>query len=295
VKNMRVDWSSEVNMIAFQTGRDREKTRMQNPHMGTAEAISLPGRDVVPLYHRVYVILSQKISDGSYPPGEAMPSEDDLAESFGVSRVTIRKAMERLEREERILRQRGRGTFPQPQALKAAAKNQLLNNQISLSRKTQISVLDYALVPLPQQLAEAFGQAAGSEILRIVRVRKDERSPISHTICYVVTALAPLLPPSAITSLPISATLAAAGVELARFEERITATLADSEVARHLDIDVGTALIRMTRKVRNREGRVLELLQALYRPDRYEYRVEYSAEDQNSETPLKAMITDSGA
>lgn len=268
---------------------------MATPRAGTSAERSSSDRDVIPLYHRVYVILLQKISDGSYPPGVSIPSEDDLAETFGVSRVTIRKAMERLEREGRVLRQRGRGTFPQPPTARDTPSSQLLKNQISLARKTKIVLLDYGLVRPPPALAQMFGVPDGTELLRIVRVRSDERSPISHTICHLPADLAPLVPRTAVSSLPISATLATAGVKLARFEERITAVLADSDLSPHLDVEIGTPLVAMTRQVRDEDGRLIELLQARYRPDRYEYRVEYSIDDQNLGTPWKAMITDSGS
>lgn len=268
---------------------------MARPQVGTAERPSSE-RDVIPLYHRVYVILLQKIMDGSYPIGLPIPSEDDLAETFSVSRVTIRKAMERLEREGRVLRQRGRGTFPlTPDDEAGKPSNQLLKNQISLARKTKIALLDYGFVRPSPLLARTFGIAEGTELLRITRVRSDERSPISHTICYLPADLAPLVPRTTISSLPVSATLATAGVKLARFEERITAVLADSDAALHLDVEIGTPLVAMTRQVRDEDGRLIELLQARYRPDRYEYRVEYSIDDQNLGTHWKAMITDSGA
>ena len=266
---------------------------MKAPLPGATIDVSMRGPDVVPLYHRIYVVLRQKVTDGSFPSGESMPSEDELAVSFGVSRVTIRKAMERLEREGLVLRQRGRGTYPQLPALAPGeVGTQLLSNQISLGRKTSVDVLSYEIVRLPPQLSKAFGQIAGTDVLRIIRVRRDPRSPISHTVCYIAADLAGLLPRDAITSLPISATLAAAGVQLTHFQEWITATLADSDVARHLSIDVGTALIAMTRHVRDENGRLMELLQALYRPDRYEYRVEYSSAQQDSGMRWKAMITD---
>lgn len=255
-----------------------------------------PERGVIPLYHRVYVILLQKISDGSYPAGEPIPSEDELAQTFSVSRVTIRKAMERLEREGLVLRQRGRGTFPQPPvAEKGRPASQPLNNQISLARKTKVALLDYGFARPPLDLARAFDLADGAEVLRIVRIRADARSPISHTICYLAPDLAPLVPKEATSSLPISATLASAGVKLARFEERITAVLADADVAPHLAVDIGTPLVAMTRQVRDEDGRIVEILQARYRPDRYEYRVEYSLDDQKLGSAWKAMITDSGA
>ena len=147
----------------------------------------------------------------------------------------------------------------------------------------------------PPALAQLFGLAEDGELLRILRVRSDDRSPISHTVCYLPRDLAPLVPRTSVSSLPVSATLAHAGIPLARFEERITAVLADAEMSPHLDVEIGTPLVAMTRQVRDADGRLIELLQARYRPDRYEYRVEYSIDDQNLGTHWKAMITDSEA
>jgi GntR family transcriptional regulator len=259
-----------------------------------AAEISGGGADMVPLYHRVYVILLQKITDGSFPEGRPMPGEDELALGFGVSRVTIRKAIERLGREGLVLRQRGRGTFPlAPRDGARQGGSRLLRDQISLAARTRVTVLEHAMARMPRQVAAALGGEAGSPALRIVRVRLDARSPISHTTCHLPADLAPLVPRRRISSLPISATLAAAGLRLARFRERITATLADTQVARHLGVDVGTALIAMTRLVEDDSGRVVELLQALYRPDRYEYRVEYTADGTRDDAPWRAAITDS--
>ncbi len=252
------------------------------------------GSDVVPLYHRVYVILLQKLTDGSYPVGQAMPSEDELAAGFNVSRVTIRKAMERLEHEGRIVRQRGRGTFPlalQPSAQEH--ENRFMRSQISLAQKTNITLLDYTFTKLPAPWQSQFGVEPDQDVLRITRIRFDTRSPISKTVCYLPSEFAIYLPEETISSLPISASLTKAGVTLSRFKEHITAVLADSETAQQLEIDVGSALLMMTRWIEDDSGRTVELLQALYRPDRYEYRVEYQGKDQKGGADWKAMITDS--
>jgi len=71
--------------------------------------------------------------------------------------------------------------------------------------------------------------------------------------------------------------------------------LADAEMSPHLDVEIGTPLVAMTRQVRDADGRLIELLQARYRPDRYEYRVEYSIDDQNLGTHWTAMITTAAA
>lgn len=117
---------------------DESEKSMARPQTSMAAERPSSEQDVIPLYHRAYVILLQKIMDGSYPAGSPFPSEDDLAETFSVSRVTIRKAMESLEREGRVLRQRGRGTFPlAPTEEAGSPSSQLLNNQISLHARAR--------------------------------------------------------------------------------------------------------------------------------------------------------------
>ncbi len=270
------------------------KTMTQNSASYSGALSYGRGSDVVPLYHRVYVILLQKLTDGSYPVGQALPSEDELAVGFGVSRVTIRKAMERLEHEGRVVRQRGRGTFPLAQDSQSQEyKNRFLRSQISLAQKTNIALLDYTFTKLPAPWQSQFGVGPDQDVLRIIRIRFDTRSPISKTICYLPSGFAAYLPKHTITSLPISASLTEAGVSLSRFKEHITAVLADSETAQQLEVDVGSALLMMTRWIEDENGRTVELLQAFYRPDRYEYRVEYMGKDPTGSADWKAMITDS--
>lgn len=270
------------------------KTIAHSAATGSGASGYMRGSDVVPLYHRIYVILLQKLTDGSYPVGQSLPSEDELAVSFNVSRVTIRKAMERLEHEGRIVRQRGRGTFPLVQHASAQEhENRFMRSQISLAQKTNIVLLDYTFTKLPAPWQSQFGVKADQDVLRITRIRFDARSPISKTICYLPQEFAAYLPRETISSLPISASLTEAGIPLSRFKEHITAVLADSETAQQLEVDVGSALLMMTRWIEDDSGRTVELLQALYRPDRYEYRVEYQGKDQKGGADWKAMITDS--
>ena len=236
--------------------------------------------DGVPLYHRVYVVLVQKILDGSFPSGQLMPSEDVLATSFAVSRVTVRKAMERLDREGMVDRLRGRGTFPRvPTVAPDGEDNRRVHNHLTLSTKTKVDLLDYGVVDLPAAIASTYGAEAGVKVLKIVRIRRDSRSPISHTTCYLSAELAPLVPRRSIKSVPISTILTRAGIPLTHYKEEIGAVLADVEMSEHLNVDVGAALLSITRRIQGEKGETLELLQAFYRPDRYSYLVEYSAED----------------
>ncbi len=74
-------------------------------------------RTVTPLYHQVYVALRQKIRDGLMDMDQPLPGENQLAGEFGVSRVTIRKALANLELEGLITKRPGIGSFPVPQSV----------------------------------------------------------------------------------------------------------------------------------------------------------------------------------
>ena len=236
-------------------------------------------RTVVPLYHQIYVLMLQQLSDGAFPIGESMPSEAELASLYSVSRITIRKSMERLESEGRVSRQRGRGTFPLPHE-RAPRDNWLIQSDRSLGESTSIKLLGYELVAAQANVAHQFGLNPGQELLQIIRVRSSARSPISYTTCFLPAEFKTIIPKRKSESQPISVLLTKAGVELRDFHDHISATLADVETASHLMVDVGTALVTMMRTAKTGEGRTVQLLRALFRPDRFVYSVEYSANDE---------------
>ena len=65
----------------------------------------------LPHYHRIYLVIREQLAEGRYPPSTPLPGELKLAQDFGVSRVTVRAALDRLAEEYLIVRYRGRGTF----------------------------------------------------------------------------------------------------------------------------------------------------------------------------------------
>lgn len=68
-------------------------------------------RSPIPLYIQVATLLRNRITDGHYQAGQKMPTLDELIQEFGVARVTVRQAVEMLEKEGLVRRQQGRGTF----------------------------------------------------------------------------------------------------------------------------------------------------------------------------------------
>ena len=67
--------------------------------------------DPMPRYYQIYTILQYRIQSGEFEPGSAIPTERELGEEYGVSRITVIKALDMLEHDGHIVRQQGRGTF----------------------------------------------------------------------------------------------------------------------------------------------------------------------------------------
>ena len=252
--------------------RRRDGSRSQVDHVVS---------DFVPRYYQVYTVLQQRVREGEWTPDSPMPTEQEFAASFGVSRVTIRKALNMLQEERLILRQQGRGTFALPPPRRAARANfsGLLENIVDFEFHTKVRVLSFGKIALPGDIARLLECEAGAPGLKIVRVRSDTQTPFSYTTCYVPEPEADRLTEDSLGNLTVSSALTKAGVVTDNAEQRLSATVAGIEVAKHLRIDVGAPLISMTRVMRNPDGRPVELIQALYRPDKYEYRVNLSRDN----------------
>ncbi|MCC6869627.1 MAG: GntR family transcriptional regulator [Burkholderiales bacterium] len=236
--------------------------------------------DFVPRYYQVYSVLRQRVQDGEWSVDTAMPTEENFAAAFNVSRVTIRKALNMLEQEKLILRQQGRGTFAltPPRRRDPANFSGLVENIADFESRTKVRLLAFGRVTLPDEAAQLLECAPGSRALRIVRVRSDSREPFSYTTCYVPEPEADLLTEASLGNRTVNHALETAGVVALAAEQRLSAAIAGIEVAGLLRVDVGAPLISMTRVMRDVSGRPVEALHALYRTDKYEYRVNLSRE-----------------
>jgi len=258
---------------------------------GRRSAIGHEAADFVPLYYKIYVVLQQRLRDGEWPPGKPMPTEQDLAVKYDVSRVTVRKALAMLEQEKLILRQPGRGTFAVPSARSSRRANfsGLLENTVDFERHTQVRLLAFDKVALPAPVAARLELPPGSPGLKIARVRSDKKAPFSFSECYLPETVAALIDRETLGNRTVLTALIAAGVRASTAEQSLSATVADVELARSLRVEVGSPLISMARVVRDHGGRPIEYIRTLYRPDKYEYRVSLSRDQRTDAPHWKAM------
>lgn len=207
-------------------------------------------------------------------------------QQFGVARVTVRRALELLAAEGLISREPGRGT----RALDLGASNGatygeggpraqltgLLENLVSMGLNTSVSVLDVEVVRASANVANALQLKVGDLVQKAVRVRSTKDGPLSHITTYVPADIARKFGRRELARKPILVLLEESGVKVGCAHQTISARLADVQVAKHLDIAVGSALLAVRRLIYDDRDRPIQWLHGLYRPDRYEYEMQLS-------------------
>jgi len=244
--------------------------------------MSLP----LPKYHQIYLVLREQLQEGRFDR-DGMPGEHQLAEQFGVGRITIRKSLEMLVADGLIVRRPGLGTWPVQQgrsggngkgarvSREKAHLNGLLGNIVTMGLRTRVHVIDSTVVNATEAIAEALAIETGAPVHKSIRVRSAQPGPISYITTHVPQGLAQITRKE-LERKPLLVLLEEAGIELGAATQTISARLADAVVARHLEVAVGSALLAVTRLVRDVNERPVQLLQGLYRPDRYQYQMQLS-------------------
>jgi GntR family transcriptional regulator len=238
----------------------------------------------IPLYHQVHLTIRQRIQDGVYPPGSLMPTEQELTRQFGVSRITVRRSLSALTDEGLIRRERGRGTFVSSQKyspMVRASISGLIENLMAMGLKTKAELIEFNYVTALPDVSNLLELPSDAVVQRSVRVRSFQNMPFSYLVAHVPESIGKSFTMEDMRSQPLLTLLERSGVKVESAYQTISARAADSDVAPLLQVPVGAPLIYITRLVRDRGGRPVELIRGLYRPDRYEYAmvVERTTED----------------
>jgi len=223
---------------------------------------------------QVYLVLRDRIMSGAMVFGARLPNENDLAQAHGVSRVTVRRALGELQREHLIDRRRSAGTRvvyrPQPSRMTADISG-VLANLAYMGRSTKVQLLSFDYVQADGVAAEALGTGDHELLQRSVRVRSVDGLPFSYLLAHVPERIGATFSAKDLAERPLLELLERTGVKVERATQRISAGLAAPDVARALGVKTGSPLIELVRTVYDRDGRGVEHLHALYRPDRYSF------------------------
>ena len=225
---------------------------------------------------QIYLLLRDRIT-GGMAAGSSLPAEQALAAEHAVSRITVRRALAELEREGLVLRRQGAGTFVRmrhtPNPVIADLSDMLANIE-AMGRVTQVRLIAFGYQPATANIASALNLATGESVQHSIRVRLIDGEPMSYLTTHVPARIGMTYSEEELALRPLLSLIERSGIVVARATQEIGAVLASPDVAQALDVEVGSALIALTRVIFDGKGHGIEHLLALYRPDRYEMRMD---------------------
>lgn len=231
----------------------------------------------IPLYYQLENILREKIKSGEYASGEHFPTEDQLAQSYKVSRITVRQALAFLEKDGLITRKRGKGSFvtEKQNRLEPMKLTGMFEDIIAMGVKTKTRVINFDLVHPSPKVIDRLKLNEDAKALRVERIRLIKGAPVSYTVSYIPSDLAKKISIKDLTIQPILNVLEKkCKVKISKGFQTIDATVADSRIASFLDVMTGAPLLKIERTVFDINNRPVEYILILYRSDRYHYSVE---------------------
>jgi GntR family transcriptional regulator len=226
----------------------------------------------LPLHQQLYEILRHKILQGEWKVGEMIPTEPELMQQFKLSRITVRRALNRLVDEGLIYRQQGRGSFVAERTLEQGLTRIISftedMNQRGMVPRTEVLFSD--LVPAPQDVAERLGLEAGIETARLERLRIASDEPLSIEESYLVHSYFPGVLENDYAVNPLRESLEAKyGIRILRAKQIIRAVRASTHQARLLTVSAGSPLLFIERVSYSQQNIPVEFLRIYYRGDRY--------------------------
>jgi GntR family transcriptional regulator len=237
--------------------------------------MDLNPRSPVPLYQQFKTLVERKIASGEWGPGEALPPELTLGETYGISRTTVRQALDELVKEGRISRARGRGTFVSPPKI-AQTLADLTGFAEELTLRglgPVIKVLGHELKPAPAGVAETLGLEPGTPVLEIRRLVEVGGLPLFVDESSFPADLAPVLAADRVAAQPIYRLLEAAGRSPSEGDQWLGAVAIPADVAEQLQVEPGAPGLSIVRVTRDGLGTPIEHTTVIYRGDRYHYAI----------------------
>ena len=234
---------------------------------------------IVPIYYQIKQAIKNWIISKEFNPGDKIPSENELADKFGVSRLTIRQAISQLSQEGFLISKRGEGTF-------VTNNENLINSfsleftgfmddlfyQISKSKTKSVKITRMIVPKLIKEKLEL--NKDEEEVVQFKRVRFLKDKSFAYTINYLPIEIGTKITEEELYKKPLLRIIEQDfGIPFTEAFQTIEASFADKEVAEQLGIPSGSPILFVERIMYTKRRKPVELVQSSYRGDLYKYIV----------------------
>jgi len=230
----------------------------------------------VPLYLQLMDELIKKIDSEEYSLDDKLPSERELCEIYELSRITVRQALQELEREGYIYKLHGKGTFVSPKSYnqKLIKLYSFTEEMKKLGKTPTTKVLSFQEIALDERLANKMNLAPLDEVFQIVRLRLADDEPLMFETSYIPKRIFPDLTEKDLAERPMyDVFMQDYKVGVTKAIERFSATIIRKKEAEHLKINAEHPAM-LIKRFAYQEEELIEYTISVTRGDKFDYTVE---------------------
>ena len=229
-----------------------------------------------PLYDQLVDILTEKI-EHEYRPGDMLPSERELSKYYGLSRTTVRLALQELERLGLVVRQHGRGTFVADRSVQTTNLSQTYSfteQMREVGRKPATTILEFSEIESDKNLASSLGVRIGDKLFKIKRLRSADGVPMMVERTYLPVRKFMSLKRPMLEHESLYHVIEQYFHEKIRVaEEEFFASIARPADAHLLDISEGAPVLDLVRTTYNMGNEIIEYTLSVARADQFKYKI----------------------
>lgn len=231
----------------------------------------------VTLQEQLYAAITARIADGTYGPGDKLPSEAELMRAHHVSRVTVRKVLEQLVREGALFKRQGKGTFvtSRPYQDSLFSSGSFSENCEMMGAEPSTVVVSIERGTMPADVAELLGEPAekDGEAVVLARVRLVNGTPCIVEVDFFPPAFDFLLDVDLEGQSVLRLVRERAGIDPSIFTDQFLVASADADHARLLECPEGHALLKVVQTVATAANEPIYVNYQYVMPERYVYVV----------------------
>lgn len=238
------------------------------------ESIKFDRAAPIPFYQQLKDGLTDAIRASTLPPGMQLPSEREFCEYFGVSRLTVRRALNDLATAGWVMAQPGKGTFVRPHQVEQGVQ-QLMGLSEDMKKRgyaVTSEVLQLRVMPVPPELASRMKLAPTDEVVLLERLRYLDGVPLALEHSYLTHRYCPGIANHDLTTSLYRILRQVYGLGIAHAEQVYEAVAAGEREARLLHVEPRAPLLCSERTTFLDNGHVIEQGTAWFRGDRYKFR-----------------------
>ncbi len=230
----------------------------------------------IPLHYQIADYLEDMLKRGDLSHEQQVPTEEELAATFGVSRTTIRHSLDHLLKKGLLTRKQGKGTFWTEDAkLLRQEKMAGINKQIfNISEKTTVRVLSKSSETGPDEACRFLGLPENTALTVFRRIRSAGGEPMSYTINFLPEQYGSIIEKKHLQRMTMLETLeSVVNIELGTIAHEVEITRASAEISKLLGIRILDPVLTVKTSVFDRKRKPVEIVWTYFVENKYKFRV----------------------